>query len=77
MKPVILTPIADADIGRVAGWYEERKEGLGAEFIDRVEETLERIGENPVGYAKKINDVRVANLRQFPYGLWFRIQADR
>jgi hypothetical protein len=53
VKPVILTPIADADIGRVAGWYEERKEGLGAEFIDRVEETLERIGEIPLATPKR------------------------
>jgi toxin ParE1/3/4 len=76
VKPVSLTPTAEADIGRVALWYEERKEGLGAEFIRRVRETLDRIGDNPNGYVKAIRDVRVANLRKFPYGLWFRIKDD-
>ncbi len=76
MKPVILTKVAEADIERVAVWYEERKEGLGAEFIDRVTETILRIGENPAGYRKALNDVRVANLRKFPYGLWFRERGD-
>jgi plasmid stabilization system protein ParE len=53
VKPVILTPIADADIERVAVWYEERKEGLGAEFTRRVRETLERIGEIPSATPKR------------------------
>ena len=59
-----------------AVWYEERKEGLGAEFVDRVRETILRIRENPAGYRKAISDVRVANLRKFPYGIWFRERSD-
>jgi plasmid stabilization system protein ParE len=76
LKPVILTGIAEADVERVAIWYEERKEGLGGQFVFRVRETIGRIAENPAGYAMAIGDVRVANLRQFPYGLWFRIRDD-
>jgi hypothetical protein len=45
-------------------------------FIDGVRETILRIRENPAGYRKAINDVRVANLRKFPYGIWFRERAD-
>jgi toxin ParE1/3/4 len=76
LKSVILTARAEADVERVAVWYEERKEGLGAEFVGRVRETIGRIAENPAGYARAMRDVRVANLRQFPYGLWFRIRDD-
>jgi plasmid stabilization system protein ParE len=76
LKPVILTRIAEADIERAAIWYEERREGLGADFIARVREAILRIAENPTGYRKTIREVRVANLRRFPYGQWFRAQED-
>jgi toxin ParE1/3/4 len=49
---------------------------LGDKFLDRVLETIDGIGENPKGYAALIKDVRRANVRQFPYGLWFRIDGD-
>jgi len=71
LKPVILTATAEADVERVAVSYEKRKESLGAEFVGRVRGTIGRIAENPGGYAEAIRDVRVANLRQFPYGCGF------
>ena len=52
MKPILVIAVAQAEIDRAAGWYENRKEGLGAEFLDRVSETLERIEMNPQVYAE-------------------------
>jgi hypothetical protein len=49
VKPVIISGLAQGEIDRTAAWYENRKEGLGAEFLDRVKETLERIEANPEG----------------------------
>lgn len=77
MKPVVLTSIAEAEVERIALWYEVRKEGLGAEFFFRVREAIGHIIQNPIGYKLAIRDVRVANLRQFPYGLWFRVEDSR
>ncbi len=76
MKPVIVSAVAQSEIDGAASWYETRKEGLGAEFLDRVAETLERIETNPEGYAEGYRGLRRANLEQFPYGLWFRIMPD-
>lgn len=76
MKPFVLTRIAEADIARAMDWYEKRKEGPGAEFLVRVRESIEKIGLDPQGYAKVIEDVRAANLKQFPYFLWFREMDD-
>ena len=50
--PVVLTRVAESDIDRAMEWYEGRKEGLGAEFLLRVRETIKRIGLNPEGYAR-------------------------
>ncbi len=45
LKPVVLTRIAEVDIARAINWYEERKEGLGAEFLVRVRDCIEKIGQ--------------------------------
>jgi toxin ParE1/3/4 len=76
VKPVIVSAIAQRDIDTAAAWYENRKDGLGIEFLDRVAETLERIETNPEGYAEGYRGLRRANLDQFPYGVWFRIMPD-
>jgi len=42
-------------------------------FVDRVLETVDSIALNPLGYEKRIKDVRMALVPKFPYGLWFRV----
>ena len=36
-------------------------------------ETVDKIGNNPLGYATVIKDVRRANIARFPFALWFRV----
>ncbi len=76
MKPVRLTHVAESDIAEAAAWYEAEREGLGVQFVDRVQQAIDRIAENPMGYAKVIEDARRAPLEQFPYGLWYRVEPD-
>jgi len=58
LTPVRLTKLAEIDISRTAAWYESQKEGLGVTFVDRVEEAVGNIARNPLGYRKRIKDVR-------------------
>ena len=44
---VTLRPEAEADIEDAARWYEERRKGLGDEFLDEVLHTLGSIEGNP------------------------------
>lgn len=37
---------------------------------------MTRISQNPYQYAPLIGDARRANLKQFKYGVWFRIKPD-
>jgi hypothetical protein len=76
VKPVIVTGTAQSEIDSAAAWYENRREGLGSEFLDRVGETLAKIEMNPDGYAVGYRGLRRANLDQFPYGLWFFVKPD-
>lgn len=73
MTPVRLTKLAQADIEKAAAWYESQKEGLGVTFVDRVLEAVENIAQNPLGYEKRIKDVRMAVVPKFPFGLWFHV----
>jgi len=74
--PVRLSALAALDIQRAREWHDAQEPGLGDQFLQRVNETMMRIGQNPHQYPTIIEDVRRANLRQFKYGVWYRVKVD-
>jgi len=76
-KPVIIAPLAQGEIESAASFYEGRREGLGAEFTDRVAEALHSIELAPEGFQKVYKGLRRCGLRQFTnWALWFRVLPD-
>jgi plasmid stabilization system protein ParE len=73
---VRLTKAAKADVEQAAARYEEKREGLGLQFTDRVLEAVEKIEEHPLGYCKVIGEARRIGLVQFPYNLWFKVEKE-
>ena len=71
--PVHLSALAALDIQQAREWHDAQEPGLGDQFLQRVNETMTRIGQNPHQYPTIIEDVRRANLRQFKYGVWYRV----
>ena len=71
-----LSALAALDIQQAREWHDAREPGLGDQFLQRVNETMTRIGQNPHQYPTIIEDVRRANLRQFKYGVWYRVKVD-
>ncbi|MCC7422496.1 MAG: type II toxin-antitoxin system RelE/ParE family toxin [Planctomycetaceae bacterium] len=69
-------PAAAKDILDVFEWYESEREGLGHDFVQSVEETLERIRESPEGPALIYRDIRVRTTHRFPYGVYYRLRED-
>jgi len=69
--------IADAEFAESARWYEDQREGLGFEFIDHVQQTLDRIAEDPLRYPIILRDIREAVLSKFPFAIFYRIKQDR
>ena len=41
--PLIITPAAEADLAEAKAWYERQQGGLGEDFLQCVEEALDRI----------------------------------
>ena len=67
-----IEPEASAELGEAAVWYEKRRAGLGGEFLDAVDGTLEFISLFP-GAGTSLPDlppelaVRRVPVRRFPF----------
>jgi plasmid stabilization system protein ParE len=55
-------------------WYELERRGLGAEFLSEVESCWSRIRTTPTLYASWTGDIRRAQVRRFPFTVFFSIE---
>jgi toxin ParE1/3/4 len=67
-----LLPEAKAEFDAAADWYEERRSGLGLEFIARIREAFQQIVDHPEMKAIVYKDVRQFAAKQFPYVVVYR-----
>ena len=78
---VELHPDARAELRAAALWYEERRFGLGDEFIDEVSLTLTRIAAMPAsfpvwpGTSTATVGIRRALISRFPYAIAFELNS--
>jgi plasmid stabilization system protein ParE len=74
---LILAPEAEEDISSAYGWYEDRRPGLGEDFLSAVDACLEAIRRQPEMHAVVIESYRRALLRRFPFGVFYEHLGDR
>jgi plasmid stabilization system protein ParE len=65
------------EVDAVFLWYEDQRPGLGEEFLSAFLEQLDRIGENPEGWAVIHRKIRACPMRAFPYVIYYRLRSDR
>jgi len=58
-------------------WYEDRRHGLGHEFLGEVKSVLKKIAENPLRHAVIYQNVRRALVRRFPYKVFYYVEAEQ
>ena len=81
MKVVLLAE-AEAELGDAAGWYEQRRAGLGDELLDEVREGLAVIVETAEtwprwpGAPARIPPIRKYILQRFPYSIAYQVYPD-
>ena len=68
----IVRPLAQADLGDAATWYEGQQSGLGLRFLDAVDHVFDRVRETPQQFPSISVGVRRALLQTFPYAVYFR-----
>jgi toxin ParE1/3/4 len=70
-RRLFVLPAARDDIAAAANWYDSSRSGLGATFIDSIDELLRRIAEAPQQFPEVQPDVRRGLAGRFPYGVYF------
>ena len=77
MKPVAYHRLAENELIESARFYEQRREFLGNNFLDEVEETLEKIQTHPdLGKPGKFQ-TRSWKVKRFPFRLVYLEPVDR
>ena len=70
---LFVRPAAGADIEEAFVWYEGQRPGLGDDSLDAIRTVFEVLEESPRRYRVVHRDTRRANLRRFPYGVFYRM----
>lgn len=70
MMKYVVRPAAAKDIVRAHAWYEEKREGLGNEFLLEVGAAIQQAVETPLAYAIVTRQTRRILVSRFPYGLF-------
>jgi plasmid stabilization system protein ParE len=74
---IVFRPEIREELDEAYSWYENQQTGLGEDFLDCVDDLLERISQMPESYAIVYRDIRRAVLRRFPYAVYYRIISSR
>jgi plasmid stabilization system protein ParE len=74
---LVFRPEVQEELNEAYSWYESQKPGLGDEFLDCLDETVNLICQMPESYAVTYRDIRRAIVRRFPYAVYYRIVSSR
>ena len=70
---IIKEPV-NTEITEAYNYYEDKQEKLGHALLDAIEEALQELKSNPLGYQNKYNVYRTKLVRPFPYILIYEIR---
>jgi plasmid stabilization system protein ParE len=74
---VVLEREAEQEMLESAAYYEAQQAGLGAAFLDAVDEAADQIGRQPRLWGYYSRPVRSIRLKRFPYRLLYVVQPER
>ncbi|SDE35542.1 ParE toxin of type II toxin-antitoxin system, parDE [Pricia antarctica] len=73
---VIIKLGAELDVMEALEWYGEEKEELALDFIQRLDDELDRISKNPEHFQKGYRNIKIVFTRRFPYGIHYTLEND-
>ena len=77
MKEYQFLPEAEEEMNEAARFYEGRSEGLGEDFLEEVQHTVESILAFPQSGPVISENLRRRILQRFPFGLLYAIEDER
>ena len=71
---VILSSLANKEWLKVIDWYNEKKEGLGFEVFDEIDEYLKRLKTMPYIHRRIEEEIRMSSTPRFHFGIFYVIR---
>ena len=72
---IIVSPEAEIELTISKEFYESKQESLGKDFVKELDNTFNRIAENPEQFQKlRQKQVRKASVNRFPFGIYFAVK---
>ncbi|MFW5966979.1 MAG: type II toxin-antitoxin system RelE/ParE family toxin [Persicimonas sp.] len=75
--PIDFRPEAEEDLREGHDWYQARAPKLGEDFLDCVDQALDRISRYPSSCPVVYRDVRRQLLDRFPHSILYVVEPDR
>ena len=73
---LVFKPLAEAEIAEAFAWYAQPEIDKGRDFIADLERVERFIRMNPLLYPRVEGDIHRANLRRFPYALFYVVDGE-
>lgn len=70
---IIVRPEAEKDIFDAFSWYNDRLPGLGHEFVNSIDSTIQILLNNPESCPIIYRNIRRSLIKHFPYAVYFII----
>ena len=77
MYQLIIRPRTVEQARKQFVWYEEKRIGLGEDFLLSIEACLNYIQRSPFAFQKKHKDIRVGLPDKFPFGIFYFVDNDK
>ncbi|MBI5599701.1 MAG: type II toxin-antitoxin system RelE/ParE family toxin, partial [Deltaproteobacteria bacterium] len=74
---VILRPEAENDLKEAFSWYEDKRFGLGYDFLLQVDVALRVIERNPEVHSSEYKGTKKYIIKRFPYKIIYLIEKER
>jgi plasmid stabilization system protein ParE len=72
MRKVFFRSEAKSELFHAVNYYDCQRKKLGNEFLEKVNQHIEKIIENPLLYPIVINNARRCIIKDFPYSVFYR-----
>jgi len=74
---VIIRPEAENDLKEAFSWYENRRQGLGYDFLLQVDAGLKFLEKNPKIFPPEYEGARKYIIKRFPYKIIYLLEEER
>ena len=71
---LIIRPEAETDLNEAFSWYEEKRIGLGYDFLLQIDASIRFIERNPEIYPISYKGTRKHIIKRFPYKIIYLIE---